>query len=431
MQYCGTARDYEFFVATRVLMASLRSRHVDADLVVIASEDCPKPWLEIYESDGNVVIPVPDLPNPYVRQAKFNTRFSHSLNKLYAWRLLQYSRVVMLDADNIFLRNSDELFQCGEFCAAFIDPCLFHTGLFVLKPSNETFFDILDHVGKIRSLDGADQGFLDNYFVDMLNAPVFRVPKNGSILNGRYRLHFGYQMDTSYYYFRMKWRVPCGDMSVMTFPGAEQLKPWFWWSWPILPLGLVWHDQRLRFIGYSDELMIVVSQAFVYLSMILFSLYMRKQFQFNEKAHVFRFFAHRYFDIYSYPFHFPLAVKGAVSAYLVFSLLLPFVVVPTTIHPIIGWGLYFLGSLSFLVLLGGFISVRNTPLLTPWVLLLINWINMAAPIYSHGLPRFLMVGTLASLSTPSLWWAYVEIMNSVGRVVEETMMGRGWTRVSK
>jgi hypothetical protein len=35
----------------------------------------------------------------------------------------------------LFLRNPEELFQCGQFCAAFINPCIFHTGLFVLEVS--------------------------------------------------------------------------------------------------------------------------------------------------------------------------------------------------------------------------------------------------------------------------------------------------------
>ena len=74
-----------------------------------------------------------DTPNPYKDQAKFDPRFIHALNKLYAWSLLDYSRVVMLDADNMFLQNADELFTCGAFCAVFINPCVPHSGLFVLK----------------------------------------------------------------------------------------------------------------------------------------------------------------------------------------------------------------------------------------------------------------------------------------------------------
>lgn len=45
MMYMGTPRDYEFFVATRVMMRSLSKLRVDADLVVIASIDVPSRWL--------------------------------------------------------------------------------------------------------------------------------------------------------------------------------------------------------------------------------------------------------------------------------------------------------------------------------------------------------------------------------------------------
>lgn len=85
------------------------------------------------EEDGGRVVRVENLNNPYKKQRYFNDRFKLSLNKLYAWTLSDYERVVMLDADNLFLQKTDELFQCGQFCAVFINPCVFHTGLFVLQ----------------------------------------------------------------------------------------------------------------------------------------------------------------------------------------------------------------------------------------------------------------------------------------------------------
>lgn len=45
MVYCGTDRDYEYFVATRVLMKSLAKLKAQADLVVLASTTCPSHWL--------------------------------------------------------------------------------------------------------------------------------------------------------------------------------------------------------------------------------------------------------------------------------------------------------------------------------------------------------------------------------------------------
>lgn len=46
MMYMGTPRDYEFYVATRVLIRSLKGLHVDADIVVIASLDVPHNWIQ-------------------------------------------------------------------------------------------------------------------------------------------------------------------------------------------------------------------------------------------------------------------------------------------------------------------------------------------------------------------------------------------------
>lgn len=48
---------------------------------------------------------------------------------------------------------------------------------------------------------------------------------------------------------KLRWSVPCGPNSVITFPGAAWLKPWYWWSWPVLPLGIQWHEQRRQTLG--------------------------------------------------------------------------------------------------------------------------------------------------------------------------------------
>lgn len=46
LMYMGTPRDYEFYVATRVMIRSLPKLNVDADLVVIASLDVPLHWVQ-------------------------------------------------------------------------------------------------------------------------------------------------------------------------------------------------------------------------------------------------------------------------------------------------------------------------------------------------------------------------------------------------
>jgi hypothetical protein len=105
-----------------------------AIVVVVLWSDCFSPIL-CRNAEGARVVVVDDIQNPYRHQRDFDMRFMFTLNKIYAWSLTEYQRVVMLDVDNLFLRAPDELFQCGQFCAAFINPCIFHTGLFVLQAS--------------------------------------------------------------------------------------------------------------------------------------------------------------------------------------------------------------------------------------------------------------------------------------------------------
>jgi hypothetical protein len=46
MMYMGTPRDYEFYVAIRVMLRSLGRLNVEADRVVIASFDVPLRWVQ-------------------------------------------------------------------------------------------------------------------------------------------------------------------------------------------------------------------------------------------------------------------------------------------------------------------------------------------------------------------------------------------------
>lgn len=201
--YEGTPRDYEYFLGARVAMYSIKKAGSTQDRIVFVSENVRKEWRDIFESDGLRVIQVDNVANPYTENARFLDRFKYSLNKLYAWALTQYRRVIMLDADVIAIKNPDELFLCGHFCALFMNPCHFHTGLLVLKPekvhhhlvrseltppSQAQFDRLVRELETTPSHDAADQGFLDNAFKDLADAPLFN-PKRGASLVSSFCLH--------------------------------------------------------------------------------------------------------------------------------------------------------------------------------------------------------------------------------------------------
>ncbi|KAG4188538.1 hypothetical protein ERO13_A08G170566v2 [Gossypium hirsutum] len=352
MVYMGTPRDYEFYVATRVLIRSLIRLQVDADLIAIASLDVPLRWLQ--EEDGAKVVRVENINNPY----KGQQRFKLTLNKLYAWSLVDYDRV---------------LFQCGQFCSVFINPCIFHTGLFVLQPSSEVFKDMIHQLetGKANP-DGADQGFIGAYFPDLLDQPMFYPHLNGTTLDGHHRLPMGYQMDASYYYLKLGWRVPCRPNSVITFPGAPWLKPWYWWSWPVLPLGIQWHQNSRQTLVYAAEMPIVMIQSVIFLGIITMT----------------------------------RLARPSISK---LSYIVPFAIIPRTIHPLVGWTLYFLGSVALSsVAINSFLPPA-VPILVPLIGVLGSLLVMACPWYPDGVTRALAVFGYAFCYAPIAWGSMVKV----------------------
>ncbi|KAJ4784610.1 Nucleotide-diphospho-sugar transferases superfamily protein [Rhynchospora pubera] len=405
MMYMGTPRDYEFYVALRVMMRSLVKFQIQADRVVIASSDVPAQWVQAMEKeDGLKVVTVQNLKNPYEFQGGFNPRFKLTMNKLYAWNLLDYDRVVMLDSDNLFLQNTDELFQCGQFCAVFINPCIFHTGLFVLQPSKDVFDNMLHELEIGRSNpDGADQGFLVSYFPDLLDRPMFYPPANGTKVNGTYRLPLGYQMDASYYYLKLRWNVPCGPNSVVTFPSAPWFKPWYWWSWPVLPLGLSWHEQRRNNLGYASELPLVLIEAALYISIIIVTKLVKpacSKLCYNRR-----------------PEKWSAFMQGMLKVLVLWSMLatytVPFFLIPRTVHPLMGWPLYLLGTLSLAIVVASFFVLPSLAVLTTWIGLAGSLFVMAYPWYSNGIVRALTLFGYAFCAAPFVWASMVKIMDSL------------------
>nr|KJB25598.1 hypothetical protein B456_004G198800 [Gossypium raimondii] len=358
--YMGTPRDYEFYVATRVLIRSLNRLQVDADLIVIASLDAPLRWLRaLEEEDGAKVLRVENVNNPY----KGQQRFKLTLNKLYAWRLVDYDGVVMLDADNLFLHKTDELFQCGQFCAVFINPGIFHTGLFVLQPSLEVFKDMIHQLetGKANP-DGADQGFTD----------------------GHYRLPMGYQMDASYYYLKLGWRVPCGPNSVITFPGAPWLKPW--------------HENRRQTLGYAAEMPIVMIPSVIFLGIITMTRLARPSisklcYRNTDKSS----------SLMQTGLKF-IAIWSIIAAYIV-----PFAIIPRTIHPLVGWTLYFLGSVTLSSVAINSFMLPVVPILVPLIGALGSLLVMACPWYPYGVTRALAVFGYAFCYALIAWGSMVKV----------------------
>lgn len=197
--------------------------------------------------DGVYTLEVRRVRNPYTGGDRYNSRFDDVLAKLQVFALEQFEKVVYIDADALVLGNIHDLFQCGDFCAAFINPCHFNSGVMVIQPSQALFEDMLRKLATTESYDGGDQGFLNVYFSDLFYAPGFGEgdQHRGGQLR---RLPFGYHLDHIIYYPRLRWEVPdrCGGLRIVEFMGVPLFKPWQWWTYPVMDLSWEWYSMRSR-----------------------------------------------------------------------------------------------------------------------------------------------------------------------------------------
>lgn len=138
-----------------------------------------------------------------------------TFTKLHLWRLIQFGKVVFLDADILVLKNIDDLFEREEFsaCADIGWPDCFNSGVFVAIPKEETYQALMKLAEKEGSFDGGDQGLLNSFFSDWSVGPSSR------------RIPFIYNLtiNASYSYAPAYARFK-NDVKAVHFIGTQ--KPW-------------------------------------------------------------------------------------------------------------------------------------------------------------------------------------------------------------
>ncbi|KAL7832448.1 hypothetical protein AOLI_G00299960 [Acnodon oligacanthus] len=97
-----------------------------------------------------------------------------TFTKLHCWTLTHYSKCVFMDADTLVVCNVDDLFEREELSAAPDPgwPDCFNSGVFVFRPSVETYGKLLTFCTENGSFDGGDQGVLNSFFSDWATADI-------------------------------------------------------------------------------------------------------------------------------------------------------------------------------------------------------------------------------------------------------------------
>ncbi|GJX42369.1 inositol phosphorylceramide glucuronosyltransferase 1 [Tanacetum coccineum] len=235
----------EFLLGVRVLGKSIRDTKTTREMVVLVSDGVSSYAKKLLMADGWIVTPISLLQNPnQVRP----TRFWGVYTKLKIFNMTDYKKVVYLDADTIVVKNIDDLFKCGKFCANLKHSERLNSGVMVVEPSAELFNDMVSKVTTLYSYTGGDQGFLNTYYAGFESARVFNPEISAEVVNSKpvpdmERLSTLYNADVGLYMLANKWMVDEKELRVIHYT-LGPLKPWDWWtSWLLKPVD-VWQNIR-------------------------------------------------------------------------------------------------------------------------------------------------------------------------------------------
>lgn len=196
--YVTLVTNDDYAMAAQALVRSILRTGTQADVIVLHTGAVSRSGLEKLAALGATPVlaehlPVSDAFNarhqrdrihaeaPFLKGGKplFHTPLDNFI-KLRLWELEAYERVIFIDADALVVRNIDRLFAYPEFSAApnvYESVADFHrlnSGVFVAKPSSQTFADMLC---KLDTQDAfwrrTDQTFLETYFPEWHGLPVF------------------------------------------------------------------------------------------------------------------------------------------------------------------------------------------------------------------------------------------------------------------
>jgi len=211
------ATNDSYALGALVLANSLKEVGTTKQLAILITTGVTEPLRQQLNSVFNSVTYVDALDSGDAENLQLLTRpdLGVTFTKLHCWRLTQYNKCVFLDADTLVVQNIDDLFEREELSAA-PDvgwPDCFNSGVFVYRPSLDTYRSLLSFAVTHGSFDGGDQGLLNAYFSDWATKDI------------RKRLPYVYNVVAqTFYSYKPALKQFGKDVKVIHFIGAT--KPW-------------------------------------------------------------------------------------------------------------------------------------------------------------------------------------------------------------
>ncbi|KAF2800685.1 glycosyltransferase family 8 protein, partial [Melanomma pulvis-pyrius CBS 109.77] len=114
-----------YFISVRLLNYQIthaektRTTLHNVPFLILVLPSVPSRQIDILKSEGATIVPIEtlDLPAAFDREFITNSRFRDVLSKLRLWELIDWDKILYLDADTFLLENLDAIFTDPELSA--------------------------------------------------------------------------------------------------------------------------------------------------------------------------------------------------------------------------------------------------------------------------------------------------------------------------
>ncbi|KAH7574567.1 hypothetical protein JRO89_XS03G0313600 [Xanthoceras sorbifolium] len=239
--YVTILHSSEAYVCGAIALAqSIIQNNSTRDLVLLYDKSISSKSLRGLRAAGWKTKWISRIRSPFAKKGAYN---EWNYSKLRVWQLIEYDKVIFIDADLLILENIDRFFVFPELSAAANDKTLFNSGLMVVEPSDCKFEDMMLKSFKIASYNGGDQGFLNEIFTWWHRLPkklntlkVFNKPGDDKheLPDGVYAIHYlGLKPWMCYKDYDCNWDMESRHI----FASDSAHKPW-WKVYDAMPLRL-------------------------------------------------------------------------------------------------------------------------------------------------------------------------------------------------
>lgn len=240
--YITAITNKSYLLGLRTLAKTLRHKGTTIPLYVMMPEKCRNSELhsEVIKLNLDIIF-LPDIRVDSTYSA--NNKMAHwndTFFKLNVAQLIQFSKIVFLDADMIILKNIDHLFAYPSLSAttggksAHPEWKEFNSGIMALKPSDELFQGLIECIvpaierKNALNMGYGDQDVFNQYYPDWMNDPQHDFGE-------RYNVEHCFVDD----YMRVTGSNSFDEIYVLHFIGANKI-----WNKSVVQLMRMFHGLR-------------------------------------------------------------------------------------------------------------------------------------------------------------------------------------------